>query len=211
MLQARQAQVSGVATFNDFKAQGHTVCSNTPRKNASPHTRTPNTSYPTTLLHANTFHHTAEGVYGTAVSDIASFITGITCGAGNGNTGNDMSKCNSSGDPIPGYEGPSCTNVPCGTCYKVTPNGGYDGASVGQGQPITVMIFDVCPAEHAQNYCKAWKPAPANDPKQTCEASGENELDIDTTAYSTLTGGLTAGSGPNMNILISGPVPCTPA
>ncbi|CAD6592260.1 MAG: hypothetical protein ASARMPRED_006136 [Alectoria sarmentosa] len=183
MLQARQTQVPGVATFNNFTQQGHTVCSNTP----------------------------PEGVYGTAVSDIASFITGIKCGAGNGNTGNDMTKCTSSGDPIGGYEGPSCTNVPCGTCYRVTPNGGYNGASVGQGQPVTVMIFDVCPAEHAQNYCKALKPAPANDPKQTCEERGENEFDIDTTAYSTLTGGLTAGSGPNMNILISGPVPCTPA
>ena len=49
------------------------------------------------------------------------------------------------------YQGPSCPQDRCGTCYKVT-NPAAGGASV------IVKIVDVCPINSAYNYCKNLPP-----------------------------------------------------
>ena len=94
-----------------------------------------------------------------------------------------MSNCNGQ-SPITSYVAPQCPSNNCGTCYSVTNQGGFDGATVGGvGQSIIVQIVDSCPSQNARNYCKTDVPA-----EQRCESSSLNALDIDQSAYVALTG-----------------------
>jgi hypothetical protein len=81
-----------------------------------------------------------------------------------------------------GYNGPSCPTSNCGTCYKVTNMGGFNGNMDGQGESIKVTIVDACPSNSGQNVCKT-----DPDPRDKC-GSKQNALDIDLPAYQALTG-----------------------
>lgn len=81
------------------------------------------------------------------------------------------------------YKPPFCPGARCGTCYTVT------NAQIQKR--ITIWIIDACPAKTALNYCKAFATNP-NDvvPKEEqCGTAGVNSLDIDTSAYRTLSDG----------------------
>lgn len=132
------------------------------------------------------------GTYGAAASDISPDISGGQC---SGRA--DSTQCNGYG-PLAGFVAPTCPKNNCGKCYRVTNQGGVDGASVGGvGNAITVQIIDSCPSTSGQNYCK--KNVPAN---QRCGDPNTNQLDIDQSAYVTLTG-LTFGGGPTLKIGIT--------
>lgn len=86
--------------------------------------------------------------------------------------------------PKSNYLPPGCPRGNCGLCYKVTNQGGYNGASTkGVGNSIIVQIIDSCPAVNAWNFCKTKIPA-----NERCESRDTNQLDIDRSAYKALTG-----------------------
>ncbi|KDQ63726.1 hypothetical protein JAAARDRAFT_75983 [Jaapia argillacea MUCL 33604] len=85
--------------------------------------------------------------------------------------------------------GPACPGEQvCGTCYNVKCTGSLDGETSGScsGNTIKVKIVDACPATHPANYCKIPQFGGTINPKEACEASGVNALDIATTARSAL-------------------------
>ncbi|KAI0477081.1 hypothetical protein GGR56DRAFT_635749 [Xylariaceae sp. FL0804] len=133
-----------------------------------------------------------SGTYGAAASDISPDISGGLCYASI-----DYSECDGQ-VPVSGYSGPSCPTTNCGTCYTVTNEGGYDGASAsGTGNSITVQIIDSCPSVSAYNFCKTDVPD-----DERCESSTTNALDIDVSAYEALTGSAWTDTSPNLEINI---------
>lgn len=86
--------------------------------------------------------------------------------------------------PIANYVPPSCDRSRCGSCFKVTNQGGIGGEASGVGQSIIVQIIDACPATNAWNFCKTDEP----DTRQKCMDPGTNSLDIEENAYTGLTG-----------------------
>ncbi|KAM0806061.1 hypothetical protein BDR22DRAFT_793466, partial [Usnea florida] len=115
----------GIATFNDFSAQGATVCG--PKSGTG---------------------SGQSGTYGAASSDNGLNVRGGVC------TGKvDMSQCNGQ-SPVAGYAPPSCARGNCGQCYTVTHTGSIGSSVGGMGNTITVQIIDVCPSTSAQNFCK---------------------------------------------------------
>lgn len=86
--------------------------------------------------------------------------------------------------PIANYVPPSCDHSRCGSCFKVTNQGGIGGDASGVGQSIIVQIIDACPATNAWNFCKTEQP----DTRQKCMDPGTNSLDIEQNAYTALTG-----------------------
>ena len=162
-----RATFSGTATFNDYIKQGQTVCG-------------PLTGLldplPCDTRTIYSFFVGTGGTFGAAAGDISPDISGGLCFSSI-----DTSKCNGQ-DVVSGYQGPACPTGNCGTCYKVTNQGGYGGAAVGGvGTSVTVQIIDSCPSVSAYNYCKTDVPA-----EERCGAG--NSLDIDYNSYLALTG-----------------------
>lgn len=146
----RTSYPNGVATFNDYVAQGNTNCG-------------PSSGQ--------------AGTYGAAASDISPGLSGGTC------SGHILMNQCSGQSAGPNYSAPGCPKSNCGKCYKVTNDGGIGGTVGGIGKSIIVQIIDACPAASAYNFCKTDMPL-----NQRCGDSGTNQLDIDVSAYMTLTG-----------------------
>ncbi len=116
------------------------------------------------------------GTYGAAAGDISPDISGGTC-PGSVNPSN----CNGKSPII--AAAPECPRGNCGTCYKVTNNGGIGSTIGGVGNSIIVQIIDSCPSVSPINYCKTNMPL-----NQRCGDANTNQLDIDQSAYMPLTG-----------------------
>ena len=175
----------GIATMNDFSAQGSTVCG--PKSgmyfitNALRFPLCVIRSLGTTLTGSG-----QSGTYGAAASDNGLNVRGGVC------TGRvDMSQCNGQ-SPVAGYVVPSCAKGNCGQCYTVTHTGSLGSSIGGVGNTITVQIIDVCPSTSAQNFCKTDMPA-----NQRCGDPTTNQLDIDSSAYLALTGQPAGGVSPS--------------
>lgn len=159
---------TGVATFNDFVAQGTVACGSL----AVP-----------------------GGTFGAALFDASPDIApkNAICPP---NPANPQLPPLCSGEgPVSGYQPPLCnTSAYCGgICFTVTNTGaigGTPGATGTTGTSITVKIIDVCPLNHAQNTCKT-----SVEANQRCQDTSTNALDIDEAAYSTLTGGIAFADG----------------
>lgn len=156
----------GVATFNNFVQQGITVCGPTAG---------------------------ANGAFGAAAGDISPDVSRGTCTVNPADPTPSTANCEpGTQSDIPTYIAPSCPQSYCGPtpqCYNVTNQGSIGGApgspgTLGSGtNSVTVQIIDVCPFEHAQNFCKTQTPA-----NERCGDPSTNSLDIDTSAYEALTG-----------------------
>ncbi|KIJ60470.1 hypothetical protein HYDPIDRAFT_170234 [Hydnomerulius pinastri MD-312] len=151
---------SGIATFNNYDAQGGVACPGFPSSN-----------------------NQGNGIYAAALGDLSPLWTGPKCaGSING------SNCNGSGGCI-NCTGPSCSGEgQCGNCFSITCAGSADGETSGScsGQSVKVKVVDACPSSHPENYCKLSQfggNVPAN---QCCEAAGVNAFDIATSAQSIL-------------------------
>ncbi|KAL6715076.1 hypothetical protein ACLMJK_007337 [Lecanora helva] len=128
----RASYPNGIATFNDYAAQGNTNCG------------------PSAASLTSAGQH---GTYGAAASDISPGISGGMC------SGNIlMSQCAGQG-PGGGYQAPGCPKSNCGKCYKVTNQGGIGGSVGGVGNSVIVQIIDACPSKSAYNFCKIDMPA----------------------------------------------------
>ncbi|KAL8825935.1 MAG: hypothetical protein Q9170_007602 [Blastenia crenularia] len=75
------------------------------------------------------------------------------------------------------YHAPFCPGAPCAKCYTIT--------NKANQKKITVQIIDACPAQTAWNYCKA----PAIEANQRCADPDTAQVDIDESAYPSLTDG----------------------
>ncbi|TDL24868.1 hypothetical protein BD410DRAFT_785592 [Rickenella mellea] len=151
---------SGVSTFNNYGSQSGVACSG----------YSPNNSQ-------------GNGIYAAAMSDLSPLWTGARCSGSM-----DASKCNGKGS-CTNCAGPSCSGEGvCGKCFNVKCTGSLDGESGNKcsGKTIKVKIVDACPATHPENYCKIPQFGGTINPKEACESSGTNALDIATTARSAL-------------------------
>ena len=167
VLNKRQSY-AGIATFNDYSAQGNTNCGS----------KSGMSSIANLLSLGNILICSGRsGTYGAAASDLSPNISGGTCSGSI-----DPSKC-SGQSPAAGWMGPSCPTSNCGKCYTVTHTGGVGSSVGGVGNSITVQIIDACPSTSPANFCKTNVPS-----NQRCGDSGTNQLDIDTSAYMALTG-----------------------
>ncbi|KAI4152144.1 MAG: hypothetical protein LQ340_003080 [Diploschistes diacapsis] len=175
------AGVTGIATFNSYSNQvssGQTT-------------------------NCGTFASFGAPTYGAAVGDLSPDLS-LNPTYGCGPLPADLTTdCNEVADNT--YQGPNCkANTPCGTCYKVTNQGGFNGEMLdsqpvpGVGKFITVMIIDACPHNSAWNYCKT----SVTNLAEKCMAPGQDALDIDQSAYSALTGVDYAGGVPNLSVKI---------
>lgn len=186
-------RVQGIATFNDYAAQGDTVCSNANRSTTADNT----------------------DIFAAAAGDISRDIsTGLCTGSQpNMDFQYNTSVCTANGGQYPSssYIPPSCppVAVQCGTCYRVDNIGLYGSSSNDRIYgSVIVEIVDACPAGSAQNYCKTDVPA-----DERCGSNQTNSLDIDVSAYQNLTAGMNGGvvwdtSQPNLRVNITLDVPC---
>ena len=82
--------------------------------------------------------------------------------------------------------GPSCSEqggpakALCGMCYTVT--------NPATKKSIKVQVVDFCPAEHPNNICKTKNDPTKYPASQTCTSPSTNQIDIDNSGYTALTG-----------------------
>ena len=177
----------GIATMNDFSAQGSTVCG--PKSGMSFITSALRHPFLIRCFGNALTGSGQSGTYGAAASDNGLNVRGGVC------TGHvDMSQCNGQ-SPVAGYVVPSCARGNCGQCYTVTHTGSVGSSIGGVGNTITVQIIDVCPSTSAQNFCKTDMPA-----NQRCGDPTTNQLDIDSSAYMALTGQPAGGVSPKQSL-----------
>ena len=173
--------VTGIATFNDYNQQvkndGPTQCGETSGFTSSP--------------------------FGAAVADLSPDLSlKIPCGSFTPGANCDPSAPQAAN----GYAGPDCkASTPCGTCYKVTNMGGWEGADIGgKSNSVIVRVVDSCPSNSADNYCKT-----NIEDAQRCGRGGLNAMDLDISTYPGLTGQeYVSGKTPNLAIMMES-APCS--
>ena len=184
VLNKRQSYV-GIATFNDYSAQGNTNCGvKSGMLSLFFVVMFVVISVVVVIAQREPFGQVSDGsvsgrsgTYGAAVSDLSPNISGGRCSGSI-----DPSKCTGQ-SPVSGWIPPSCPTSNCGSCYTVTHTGSIGSSIGGVGKSITVQIIDGCASTSPSNYCKTDVPS-----TQRCGDSGTNQLDIDTSAYMALTG-----------------------
>lgn len=177
VLNKRQSYV-GIATFNDYSAQGNTNCGPKSGMCSTASLLSPLVQPALSRVGMEILTSSGQsGTYGAAASDISPNVSGGTC-SGSLNP----QQCNGQ-SPVAGWTHPSCPTSQCGKCFSVTHTGSIGSSVGGVGNTITVQIIDACASTSPSNYCKTDMPS-----TQRCGDSGTNQLDIDTSAYMALTG-----------------------
>lgn len=146
----KRATYSGVATFNNYAAQGKYVFKPETRDHCYPEANIPPAPYVVprpvspalTELPSVTFPPISGAVTNVAGQSI--ILNGKLPCPYHLCESKDANPHNSNGqNPISGYTGPACPTTTCGECFQVCNAGGYGGASVGGvGNCITVNVID---------------------------------------------------------------------